>query len=110
LFFVVETSLLFNLLVKYRQENPTMSDVLAEFARETIDRMLKDIPLEKRLEGLAPEQRLEGLSPEQRLAGLAPEQRLAGLAPEQRLAGLSPEDREAILRVLISGKESARSD
>ena len=33
-----------------------MPDMLEEFARETIDKLLKDLPIEKRLEGLTPEQ------------------------------------------------------
>ena len=45
-----------------------MPDALEEFTRETIDRFLRELPLEKRLEGLTLEQRLEGLSPEQRQA------------------------------------------
>jgi hypothetical protein len=58
---------------------------------DIFEKILEELPPEKRLLGLTPEQRLAGLAPEQRLAGLAPEQRLAGLAPEQRLAGLAPE-------------------
>jgi hypothetical protein len=51
-----------------------MPDALEEFTRETIDRVLKEIPLEKRLEGLSPAQRLQGLALEDRLAGLCPEE------------------------------------
>jgi len=58
---------------------------------EVLQRFVKTLPPEQRLEGLAPEQRLAGLAPEQRLAGLAPKQRLAGLAPEEILAALTPE-------------------
>jgi hypothetical protein len=82
------TSLLYDLLVKSREENPSMPDALEEFARQTIDRLLKELPLKKRLEGLSPEQRLEGLS------------------PEQLLEGLSPENREAMLRLLTGNKAS----
>jgi len=37
-----------------------MPDMLEEFARETIDRLLKEVPVEKRLQGLLLEQRLQG--------------------------------------------------
>jgi hypothetical protein len=58
-----ETStLLYRLFLTY-SEDPAMSDKLAEFARQTLE-MLKELPLEKRLEGLSPEERLAGLSPE----------------------------------------------
>jgi hypothetical protein len=42
-----------------------MSNALQEFARETIDELLKELPVEKRLEGLTPEQRVQGLSAEE---------------------------------------------
>jgi hypothetical protein len=62
----VETStLLLQLYQRYREEGEAMPDLLEEFARETIDQLLKDLPIEKRLEGLTPKQRLEGLTPEQ---------------------------------------------
>ena len=41
-----------------------MPDLLEELTRQTIDRLLKEMPLEKRLEGLSPEERVKGLSPE----------------------------------------------
>ncbi|HKI35025.1 MAG TPA: hypothetical protein VKA46_24425 [Gemmataceae bacterium] len=59
-----------------------MPDMLEEVARETIDRLLKELPVEKRLEGLTPEQRVQGLPAEKRLEGLTPEQRVQGLSAE----------------------------
>src|SRR5262249_40503433 len=60
-----ETStLLLQLLQRYQQEG-IMPDALKEFAQQTIDRLLKELPVEKRLEGLTPQQRLEGLTAEQ---------------------------------------------
>jgi hypothetical protein len=59
------SSLLAQLLLRYRQEGLAMPDMLEEFTRETIDRLLKELPVEKRLEGLSPEERLEGLSDEE---------------------------------------------
>ena len=62
-----ETSSLLNeLLRRYLKEAQTMPDALEELTRQTIDRILKEIPTKKRLEGLSLEQRLEGLSPEER--------------------------------------------
>jgi hypothetical protein len=60
------SSLLFGLLIKHQEEAETMPDALEEFTRQTIDRILKEIPIKKRLEGLSPEERLKGLSPEER--------------------------------------------
>jgi hypothetical protein len=66
-----ETStLLLQLFQRYRQEGLTMPDMLEEFYRETIERLLKELPIEKRLAGLSPEERLEGLSPEERIKGI----------------------------------------
>jgi hypothetical protein len=84
-----ETStILYDLLLKYRQENPIMPDALEEFTRQTIDRLLRELPPEKRLEGLSLKERLGDLS------------------PEKILEGLSPEKREAMLRLLISKSNS----
>jgi hypothetical protein len=51
-----------------------MPDTPEEFTRQTIDRILKELPVKKRLEGLVPEQRLEGLSPADILQGLSAEE------------------------------------
>jgi len=67
------SSLLYELFRRYQQEALTMPDLLEEFTRETIDRLLKELPPTKRLEGLSAEQRLEGLSAEEGLAALPPE-------------------------------------
>ena len=74
-----------------------MSETLKEYAREALQRLLKDVPPEQRLEGLSPEQRLQGLSPEQVVKVLSPEQRLQGLSPEQVVKALSPEELRAIV-------------
>ena len=82
-------------------------------------RLMKAMPLEKRLEGLAPEQRLEGLAPEQRLEGLALTDRLMGLdrdqqalalplevlraLPETYLLSLAPETQEKIRQRMQGG-------
>jgi hypothetical protein len=60
------SSLLYELFRTFREEMHTMPDALEEFTRETIDRFLKELPLQQRLEGLSAQQILEGLSPEER--------------------------------------------
>jgi hypothetical protein len=64
-----ETStLLYKLFQRYQEEVETMPDALEEFTRETIEEILRELPIKKRLEGLTLEQRLEGLTPEERAA------------------------------------------
>jgi hypothetical protein len=77
-----ETStLLQQLVLSYSEEIHLMPDLLKEFYNETIDQMLKELPVEKRLEGLTPEQILQRLTPKQRVQGLSPEE-LRRLADE----------------------------
>jgi hypothetical protein len=77
------STLLLQMINRYRLEGIPMPPTLQELAQRTIDELLKDLPPEKRLEGLPAEELLKRLSPEKRLEGLSPEQRLAGLSPEQ---------------------------
>src|SRR5712692_5978532 len=65
------------LFQRYREEVLTMPDKLEEFTRETIDRLLEELPVEKRLEGVPVEKRLEGVSVEELLAALSPQTREA---------------------------------
>jgi hypothetical protein len=58
------SSLLYDLLKAY-SEDPDMADKLQEYFRQRLDEIVRELPLEKRLEGLSPEERLEGLSAEQ---------------------------------------------
>jgi hypothetical protein len=86
-----ETStLLLQLYQRYQQEGQIMADMLEEFARETINQLLKDLPVEKRLEGLTPEQVLKAIPAEKFLEGLTPEQ-LKAFPVEKFLKGLSAE-------------------
>ncbi len=71
-----------------------MPDALEEFARETIDQLLKKLPPEKRLAGLTTQERLMGLSVQDRLMGLSSED----------LRNLSPQEREAIVKLLIENQ------
>jgi len=69
-----ETStLLFELFKRYKQEALTMPDMLEEFARETIDRLLKELPAGELRKHLSVGERLEGLSAEELARGLSPE-------------------------------------
>ena len=78
-----ETStLLLRLYQRYRQEGQIMPDMLEQFAREVIDELLKELPVEKRLEGLTPEQRVQGLAPEQLLQRMTPEQIMQGVSAD----------------------------
>jgi hypothetical protein len=73
-----ETStLLLQLFTRYRLEVTTMPDLLEQFTRETIDDLLRKLPVQARLKGLSVEERLEGLSVDELLAGLPPETREA---------------------------------
>jgi hypothetical protein len=93
-----ETStLLLQLLKRYRLEGQLMPDALEQFAQETIDELLREMPVEQRLKGLPPEERLKGLSAEERLKGLPPEAILNRLSPEERLKGLSLDELLAAL-------------
>jgi hypothetical protein len=59
------STLLLQLFRRILKEVEAMPTALEEFARETIDELLKELPVEKRLEGLTPEQRVQGLSAEE---------------------------------------------
>jgi hypothetical protein len=76
-----ETStLLMRLFLRFQEEIKAMPDALEEFTRETIDWLLKTLPVEKRLEGLPAEELRKRLSTEERLEGLSPEERVKGLS------------------------------
>jgi hypothetical protein len=62
------SSILFDLLIKYREEIQAILDALEEFTRQTIDRILSELPPEKLLEKLSLEDRIKGLSQEDRKA------------------------------------------
>ena len=104
-----ETStLLFQLFQRYLREGPLMPDQLEEFARQTIEEILRTLPAAELRKHLSPEQRLEGLSPEELRKRLSPEQRLEGLSPDELLAALSPEAREALARGLKDNGSSSQ--
>jgi hypothetical protein len=57
---------------------------------EMWQKLMEDLPFEKRMVGMSPEQVLSHFPPEQRLAGLAPEQAILAL-PDEMLRGLTEE-------------------
>jgi hypothetical protein len=95
------STLLLQLYQRYRQEGLTMPDKLEEFARETIDRLLEELPVEKRREGLSLDELLKLLKDlpiQKRPEGLSPEERLKGLSPDELLKALPRETLEELLR------------
>jgi hypothetical protein len=50
-----------------------MSEKLKEYLRQSINELLKSLPVEERLKGLPAEERLKGLSVEEVIGGLSPE-------------------------------------
>src|ERR1700722_4896549 len=79
------STLMLQLFHRFRQEIQTMPTPLEEFARETIDQLLRELPADQILKAVPIEKRLEGLTPEQRVQGLSPEQRVQGLSREELL-------------------------
>jgi hypothetical protein len=64
-----ETStVLLELFKRYRLEATLMPDVLEQFAKETIEELLREMPVEQRLEGLSADEVWAALSPETRAA------------------------------------------
>ncbi len=62
-----ETStLLLQPFQRYRLEATLMPDALEQFAEETIEELLKKLPVAKRIKGLSPDDLLAALSPESR--------------------------------------------
>jgi hypothetical protein len=66
------STLLLQLLNAYG-EDQTMHPKLEEFERQSLDEILKKLPVEERLKGLPAEERLKGLSVEETILALSPE-------------------------------------
>src|SRR5205807_10230978 len=81
-----ETSTLLYQLFRVYSEDPSMSQKLQEFVRETLDELLKSLPAEERLKGLPAEELRKHLPPEERLKGLSAEEVLRALDPATREA------------------------
>jgi hypothetical protein len=96
------STLLLQLFERYRSEEVIMSgiEMLKQLHRETIDKLLKEMPIEERLKGVPAEERLKGVPAEERLKGLPAEERLKGLSPDELLAAMSPETRAALAKRL----------
>jgi hypothetical protein len=82
-----ETStLVYKLFDRYRLEVSLMPDALELFAQETIEEILRDMPVSRRLKGLSPEAVLKEIPVGQLLKGLPPDELLSALSPEERAA------------------------
>jgi hypothetical protein len=78
-----ETStLLVQFFQRFRQEGLIMPDILEELYQETMDRLAREMPIEKRFEGLTPEQVVRALTPE-RMQGISDEEILRVVTPER---------------------------
>jgi hypothetical protein len=75
------STILYDLLELYI-EDENMSELLKEYARQSLDNIMKNLTLEQRLKLLTAEERLKGLPAEERLKGLTPEEMLKALPPE----------------------------
>ena len=64
---------------------PTGREQLKQFAEDTIEELLRELPPERILKAVAMQERLKGLSAEELLNELTPEQILKALSPEQRV-------------------------
>jgi hypothetical protein len=94
------SSLLLQMINRYRQEGILMSETLEEFVRRTREEVLKSMPPEELRKRLSPEERLEGVPAEELRKRLSPKERVEGLSPEERVEGLSPEQLETLARRL----------
>jgi hypothetical protein len=104
-----ETSTLIYELFKTYSEDPTMSEKLQEFVRQSIDQLLTSLPAEELRKRLSPEERLKGLSAEERLKGLPAEERLKGLSAEEVARALPPEILQELARRLKANGTDAKS-
>ncbi len=68
-----------------------MPDALQQFAKETIEDLLRDLPIEQRLKGVPLEKRLQGSSVDDLLAALSPEMRAALTRRIKEEAGPGPD-------------------
>ena len=93
------SSLLYNLLRVY-EEDPSMSQAMKEFVRETIDEILASLPAEERLKRLPAEELRKRLSAEERLKGLS---------ADKVVRALSLEVREALVRQIKTNGLSGQS-
>jgi hypothetical protein len=89
------STILYDLLHLY-VEDKNMSEVLKEYARQSLANILKS---------LTPEERLEGISNEVLLKMVPAEERLKGLTPEEVLKALPPELRQLLAQRLKNGDQ-----
>jgi hypothetical protein len=95
------SSLLLQLFQRYQEEVLAMPDKLEEFTRETIDQLLRELPVEKRLEGVPMESLLERV-PKEKV--------VERMSVDELLAALSPQTREALARRLKTNGSPSSPD
>jgi hypothetical protein len=107
-----ETStLMLQLWNRYQAEGMTMNE-LERMARETVEQLLRNMPMEERLKGVpleALEERVKSVTLEERLKGMPPEERLKllkALLTDDLLAIVDPDKREALLRLKDKGSSA----
>jgi hypothetical protein len=69
----VETTTTLSQYILAQTEDPEMANVIEDFIRQHIDKLLSEMSPEKRLKGLPAEERLKGLSADEVLQALPPE-------------------------------------
>jgi hypothetical protein len=84
------STLLLQLLRRVQTEIEAMSITLQEFARQSIEELLKELPAEQILKAVPVEKRLEGLTPEQRVQGMSADE-LFALAKKLKSTGAGRE-------------------
>ena len=76
------STLLLQLFRRFQQEIQAMGTPLEDFARETIDELLKELPAERILKAVPIDKRLEGVPIDKRLEGVPIDDLVKGLSPE----------------------------
>ncbi len=96
------TSIVSEMLNKYRKENVDMSQKMDEIFRrlkETSERVFwEGVTVQDVLEHFPAEKLVESIPPEERVKGLPPEERVKGLPPEELVKGLSIAEVEELLK------------
>src|SRR5262249_41185580 len=67
---------------------PTSEELPEEFARETIDKLLKELPTERILQAVPAERILQAVPLEKVLEGIPADKRLEGIPADKRLEGI----------------------
>ena len=96
------STILKQLLAKYRQEGIDMPYTTENFKHDVAMENLSALTIDERLQGLPTNEVIQRLSLDERLEGLSTNERLHGLSTNERFQGLSIEEIEASLEQLKS--------